>query len=737
MLGHARPRLLALAGLSALSLTLSSAARAQTGAHVAVTPPAAAPPSGAAGSAVTPAPASALKGAVAPVAPPPVAPPPVAPPPARPDLMPSPSADAPTIPLVYAPATQPAPVPGIDPQKDQQQLAREGRDRPTDGSIGNSPDDVYSEDWWGKARPIFVLHGYFRTRGELYHNFSLGRSDVGGISGISGNEHLWPQPVDSSYQSTRANINQTVNLCAYNFQGSCTDKTESSANLRFRVEPEIHISDNLRIVSQIDLLDNLVLGSTPDSAAEVPGGTSSLTTAKGVVTSRGTPYVSAGYNGWAPAGAYATTQGPPTAGVNGYLNSVNVNRVWGEYMTPFGQLRFGRMPNQWGLGMVNNAGDGIDSDYQSTIDRIMFVSGLKPLDLYFGGSWDFVSSGATNATPYSVDGGQPTNICNLCNVAQWELFAAHKTAPEVQRYRLAHHKVVINGGIMATYREQFLDNIDGTNPLVGDYSPSSSPITNDALVRRDFYQFTPDLWFQGLYDKFRFEAEFASNWGSVGNTVGGGNSNSPLAQNGINIRQFGVLTESEFRAMEDKLHINFGFGWASGDPWVQGLNAGQVNTYGQQQELNGGAGPISTFSFNPDYRIDLILFRNILTRVSGAYYFRPSVDYDFLKNPNGQKFGGGAAVIWSRASEFEQSPGHARDLGVEIDLQLYYQAKDGTLNDDPSKLGGFYTMLQYGALFPLGGLDYLAGEQAAGTSVGANVSTSVAQTVRLFLGIAY
>ena len=56
--------------------------------------------------------------------------------------------------------------------------------------------------------------------------------------------------------------------------------------------------------------------------------------------------------------------------VVGLLYAVNVNRVWGEYMTPFGQLRFGRMPNQWGLGMVDNAGDGIDSDYQSTIDRI-------------------------------------------------------------------------------------------------------------------------------------------------------------------------------------------------------------------------------------------------------------------------------------------------------------------------------------------------------------------------------
>ena len=100
-----------------------------------------------------------------------------------------------------------------------------------------------------------------------------------------------------------------------------------------------------------------------------------------------------------------------------------------------------------------------------------------------------------------------------------------------------------------------------------------------------------------------------------------------------------------------------------------------------------------------------------MNRVQGTYYFRPSVDYDFSRKPNGQRFGGGGAVIWSRASEFVQAPGHRRDLGIEIDLQLYFQSKDGSLNDDPEKMGGFFTMLQYGVLFPLGGLGYLPGEE--------------------------
>jgi hypothetical protein len=83
-----------------------------------------------------------------------------------------------------------------------------------------------------------------------------------------------------------------------------------------------------------------------------------------------------------------------------------------------------------------------------------------------------------------------------------------------------------------------------------------------------------------------------------------------------------------------------------------------------------------------------------------------------------------------------QTPGHKRDLGVELDAQLYYQSKDGSLNDDPTKIGGFFTMLQYGVFFPLGGLDYLPGQYS---SLGASfdASRSAAQIVRLFLGVAY
>jgi uncharacterized protein (TIGR04551 family) len=616
-------------------------------------------------------------------------------------------------------STAPAalPYPTINPTRDQGELVTQGKARPPnlDGTIGESPRDVYAPSWWGTARPTFELHGYFRTRAELLQNFSLGRHN-----GIGDPQNLWAQPLDNTFTPTNGGP-VVVKGCGTNGTAACYDSSQATANLRLRLNPEIHISDNLRILSQIDLLDNLVLGSTPDSYAMTP----SVSPTTGATMTNASGYASAGYNPYAPLGVFSTTQGPPTAGVNGFQNSVQVNRVWAEYTTPVGQLRFGRMGSQWGLGMVANSGDGIDSDYQSTIDRVMFVTGLKSIDLYMGAAYDFVSSGTNNSNPYTIYGGQPYDNANFTNVAEGVLFLARRTSPSMSHALLERGGLVLNGGFYGVYRAQTLDVTAGQTPYTLNTSCTTASC-NNGFQYRGASAFIPDVWVQALWRKLRFEGEFASIIGKIDQT--------PVnVQVPTQVREFGLVTQSEYLALQDKLHLDFGFGWASGDPWAPSLNPGPN---GLQTEGNVN-GPISTFRFHPDYRVDLIFFRQILTRVEGAYYFRPSVDYDFVRQPNGQKFGGGGALIWSRASQFEETPGHKRDLGVELDFQLYYQASDGSLNDDLEKIGGLYAMLQYGVFFPLGGLDYLPGEQSAPGASGLNLGLSTAQTVRLFMGIVF
>jgi len=622
----------------------------------------------------------------------------------------------------------------VSPTRDQQDLAAQGAQRP-DGELAPASGQVFSEDWWGHARPLIDMHGFFRTRAELFHNFFLGRHN----SSFFGDdpEYLWPIPVDQSYSQvggTSQGQAVSVAVCGPHPtpNNACFDKTESSANIRLRLDPEIDISDNLRIATEVDLLDNLVLGSTPNSYANQPAAGATIPTPRNSMTKLPTGYTSAGVNAYSPIGFFSSTQGVPTAGVNSPTNSISVKRVWAEYMTPVGQLRFGRMPSQWGLGMVDNAGDGIDSDYQTTFDRIMFVTGFKSMDLYFGGSWDFMSTGptalpgATTTPVWAVYGGQPYDTCNLCNVNQWSAFIAHRTNPELQRLSLSRGDVVVNGGLYAKFRSQYIDVAQGTTPQTIDPT-----VTGGELEPRRAWSLTPDLWLQVLWNKFRFEAEAAMIWGEIGWLPENQDIGHP-----VDIREFGVAAQAEFRALDDKLQLRFDFGYASGDPWANntaGANTQQSiqpSATGVQNEFNV-YGPMSTFAFHPDYRVDLIFFRNILTRVEGAYYFKPSANYDFIRHANGEKVGGGLAAIWSRASDFVQAPGHKSDLGIELDAQLYYQSKDGSLNDDPTKIGGFYTMLQYGVFFPLGGLSYL------GTMPGIDASLSAAQIARLFMGVVF
>jgi uncharacterized protein (TIGR04551 family) len=635
----------------------------------------------------------------------------------RPPLVtPTPGTTAPPPANTTIPLPPPLPPPATpDKSSEKNSATKNGNNH---GEVGAKPGDVYSEDWWSHTRPIFELHGYFRVRAELFQNFSLGRKDV------AGSGELWPHPIGNSYVSTDG-TQHLVNLCGQpNAPQNCENKTQAGANMRFRLNPELHISDNLRILSQIDLLDNLVLGSTP-------GGYYNDTGTSGA-------RVRGAQNGYAPLDSFATTQDPPVAGQNSWDNSVAVKRVWGEYLTPAGLLRFGRMPNHWGLGILANAGDGYDSDWQSTADRIMFITGIKSLDLYFAGAWDFANEGTINSNNFQRQ-GQAYDAGQLDDVNQYVLVVVRRRNPDLVKSDLANGRLVVNGGLFAVYRDQLLSN-DSTGTPGSDRTLGQNPDNaRTGLVRRGGRVFIPDLWAQVLYKKFRFEVEAVTYQGSLENTekTGGSsnytNPNPELGSDGWKIRQYMIAAESEFKAVEDKLKVGFGFGWASGDADVQGLNPQSL----QLQPQRTFDRTFSQGRFHPNYRIDLILWRNIMSRVQGAYYFRPSVQYDFIRNLNGQKIGGAAAIIWSRASEFAQTPGHKRDLGLELNATLYYQSKDGALNDDSTKKGGFFTMLQYGVLFPLGGLGYQEGEKTRAFGNNVTADTETAHIFRWYMGILF
>lgn len=575
--------------------------------------------------------------------------------------------------------------------------------------VGDSPDTsamaggATSKKWWSDMSPTVTLHGYFRNRLYLWHNFSLGRLDPPGTGFFS-------QPADKFYEGLENSYGPelcTADNSYDEFEGStgrtlpCDNNNNVGANLRLRLKPEIHLSDNLRIRTEIDLLDNIQMGQTPEGYT--------LDTNTPSARPRG---------GYSPLGAFAATAQAPVSGINAIQDSITVKRAWAEYTTPVGVLRFGRMPSNWGLGILANDGDGWDDDYQTTADRVMFVTGIPSIDLYFAAGLDFPNEG-----PSAISLNQPQlqayDVAQLDDVDQY-IFAIARRVRDMdqQRRKLADGDVVFNGGVYLVYRSQTLaDDRSGTATdgawVPGLSGPAQLAPTdkhddqNSPFMHRGATAWIPDLWLQILYKGFRFEAEAVTIQGSIDNA---GKPGGSILDYDLN--QWGVATEMEQSLVEKRLRLQFGFGWASGDPDVTGVGSPVGGTGGLAPPPDGlqvqhGDSTISTFRFNPSYLVDLIFFRHILTRVQGAYYFRPAVDYDFIRSETGRKIGAGAAVIWSRASEFIQTPGHAADLGVELDLSLYIQESTfGRLSDDPQEMGGFFGLAQFGVFFPLGGLGY-------------------------------
>ncbi|MGB0678555.1 MAG: TIGR04551 family protein [Polyangiales bacterium] len=558
---------------------------------------------------------------------------------------------------------------------------------------------------WHGEQPTLTLHGYFRVRGELQHKFFLDREAVDGAANDLPFSRFRPledarTPEGGCSGDGVATGNDELEACNAN--------TLRFANMRMRLRPTLSLSEDLRVHMMVDVFDNLVLGSTPDSVAYIPpSGTDS-----GYSTAPRTP--GAGLD------TFSTTALPPSGGRNSLQDSLVVRRAWAEVTNrSLGQLRFGRMGWHFGLGILANDGSGIDGDFSSDVDRIMGVTKLG--DWFIAGMFDFagegfVQQGVGDVAAIAYDAGQRDDVTQL------GLAVARRLNPMQERKELELGRAVVQGGLQFLFRKQFLSSAGVRDPFV---SQDEARGDSFSVLRRDAWSITPDLWAQLKYKSLRIELESVLTYGQIGDL----DIVDPTRD--YTLLQFGYALEAEYRLLDDKLGIYFDTGFATGDPDVEGLSS--ENGLVQQQQIGDVRADtrISTFAFHRNYRIDLILWRNILGQVAGAYYFRPGVSYDILRSPFGERLGGMFHLVWSRASVPVQSYGSEPDLGVELDFRLYYNSDDG-----PGLLDGFHAQLMYGILFPLAGLGYADTGNLPAVR-GGNPDLASAQTLRLLLGVKF
>lgn len=569
----------------------------------------------------------------------------------------------------------------------------------------SSWDDGWGDSWddeWESVQPkldLFEVGGYFRTRMDLFYRFDLrtGEDPSG--------HHLFPVDPQDPDRSTIA-----------------------GANMRLRIDPTLNVSEEVRIRGQVDVFDNLLYGSTPRGGFAFGQGNQRY------------PWV-----------FLSRAQERPEFGWNAITDSIAVKRAWAEVRTPVGELRFGRMADNFGLGMNVNDGNCLDCDNGNTVDRFLFA--VKIADHLIAPALDFTSEGPTSANPYTFyPNPQPFDRSQVDDARAWVLTIQRKDSyEEIQRMRAAGRETFFNYGLHFAYRTQSFDaqtlNVPefedadgrinrGGNAGGGAPQDGVGNVERASFVPREAWAVVPDVWMRLLHKNYRLELEFVTVQGRIRNRPSlwsddEGRSGQDVE---LSLSQYGLVVQNELKLANDKLSLGLEFGFASGDK-APGFGAfpGRADRgstsdqppYPQRGDWEGAQfncfrvpcsdNKITNFVFNSDYRMDLILFREIIGAVTDASYIRPSVRYDVLDGLDLN-----LAVIYSQVNASGTTPTGDRPLGIEIDAAVNYISADG-----------FIASLAYGVLFPLSGLD-----QLAAVSDG-RISASTAQAIRGFFGIVY
>src|ERR1051325_4133258 len=153
---------------------------------------------------------------------------------------------------------------------------------------------------------IFELDGYLRLRTDYMHQFFLGQGYYAAANTNIPNVNYGLPPFPVPLDCPRPNAMTMVTTIPSN----CPSKNIGGANLRFRLEPTLNVTDQVRVHAQIDVLDNTIMGSTPDSLAGIEGYNRPVSTGNPIDTPSN------------PSGFLSNNQDPPEVGQNGFLSSI-------------------------------------------------------------------------------------------------------------------------------------------------------------------------------------------------------------------------------------------------------------------------------------------------------------------------------------------------------------------------------------------------------------------------------
>ncbi len=485
---------------------------------------------------------------------------------------------------------------------------------------------------WREKKPdeVVVFHGHLRLRTSLDSNFDLDRGPS------SDGSVLWPAGITP------------------------LDLTTGS-DMRVRLAPSFFLGDSGRIFLEIDLLDNVALGSRP----------------------RFTPF------GGEPSLVAASPFQEPLSAVDG---AFRVRTAMGEVLLPFGVIAAGRMPSHFGLGIAANDGADVDDDLGDRADRVAFT--LPILGHIVSAAYDVGASGPSGQVLPGL-GPQPRSL--LVSEQSVSLaFLKFRSPWEVAMLRddpgSKDGGLVVDYGVAASVEWQ-------THDVPGYYAAFDEQLglDPDAVVVRGYRAGLLDGWLRVVLPRLRIETEVVGSAFQIDN---------PSPFSGVTLRQpvtgmpWGGDVVVEFQPLPDRdfLTVLLEAGAASSDS-APGLPLPAPTSFAGAQpgdvfgpQIDGKRDhQQNAFRLHPLHRVDLILWRTLLGGVSEAAFARAHVTFAPAQETwKGLKIEGN--VIYSHALDAGSAPGGTNPLGIEVDGAVVVP------------YDSFSLRLDAGLLVPLGGL---------------------------------
>jgi hypothetical protein len=262
-------------------------------------------------------------------------------------------------------------------------------------------------------------------------------------------------------------------------------------------------------------------------------------------------------------------------------SSVSAQRFWGEFLTDIGTFQAGRVPLQWGLGVVWNPGENLWDRYVSTGDAVRWIAKF--------GSFSFIPSLLVPSIGNTLGGS--------CIVA-----ANGTCTPGVGTGRVVDYSFILK-------YENTEDELEGGINLIRRLAGAGQDVSSGYLTPQStsptaggFNYVTYDLYAKKKFNRISLAAEVPFTSGNLA---------------GASYNSVGIAGEAN---------------WKPTDVYDFLLKAGYAS--GQGNLGSNTLGDFKAFYFNPNYHIAMIMFNYQLANFSRPQSLNsPNLNVQELRSP--------------------------------------------------------------------------------------------------------